>query len=64
MPSYTCPTCKKRFSYESIETRPHFPFCCKRCKLIDLGHWFDGDYVIPGSEEEDQMDRQQEEQKP
>jgi len=62
VPSHTCPTCNKRFSYESMRTQPHFPFCCKRCKLIDLGRWFDGDYVIPGSEEEDQADRQEEEE--
>jgi endogenous inhibitor of DNA gyrase (YacG/DUF329 family) len=24
-----------------------FPFCSERCKLIDLGAWFDGDYRIP-----------------
>jgi len=23
-----------------------FPFCCPRCKLIDLGRWLGGDYRI------------------
>jgi endogenous inhibitor of DNA gyrase (YacG/DUF329 family) len=24
------------------------PFCSERCKLLDLGHWMDGDYRVPG----------------
>jgi len=24
----------------------HFPFCSRRCKLIDLGKWFDGEHCI------------------
>jgi len=23
-----------------------FPFCCERCKLIDLGAWLDAEYRI------------------
>ncbi len=23
-----------------------FPFCCDRCRLIDLGRWLDGDYRL------------------
>lgn len=23
-----------------------FPFCSRKCKLVDLSRWFDGDYVI------------------
>ena len=60
MPSRVCLTCKKKFSYESVESCEHFPFCSKRCKLIDLGAWFDEKYMIPGSEEEDSTDREQE----
>jgi endogenous inhibitor of DNA gyrase (YacG/DUF329 family) len=43
-----CPTCGKRFEVESLDKWPSFPFCSDRCKLIDLGRWIDGDYVIPG----------------
>ncbi len=25
------------------------PFCSERCKLIDLGKWASGEYVIPGA---------------
>jgi endogenous inhibitor of DNA gyrase (YacG/DUF329 family) len=28
---------------------PNFPFCSKRCRLLDLGRWFDGQYRIPGA---------------
>jgi endogenous inhibitor of DNA gyrase (YacG/DUF329 family) len=25
---------------------PYFPFCCRRCRLIDLGRWLDEDYRL------------------
>ena len=27
------------------------PFCSERCKLIDLGKWFEGRYALPAEEE-------------
>lgn len=27
---------------------PAFPFCCGRCKLVDLGNWLDERYRVPG----------------
>jgi uncharacterized protein len=37
-----CPTCKK-----PVKTAdPEFPFCSSRCRLIDLGKWASGEYVI------------------
>jgi len=24
-----------------------FPFCNDRCRLVDLGRWLDGEYVLP-----------------
>ncbi len=24
------------------------PFCSERCRLLDLGHWLDGDYRVDG----------------
>jgi endogenous inhibitor of DNA gyrase (YacG/DUF329 family) len=48
-----CPTCKKAVE-ETGDARPRwFPFCCERCKLIDLGRWLDGKYQI-AVEEDDQ----------
>jgi len=37
-----CPICKKRVSSADAE----FPFCSERCRLIDLGKWASGGYVI------------------
>jgi len=37
-----CPTCKKPISSKD----PEFPFCSERCRLIDLGKWASGAYVI------------------
>ncbi len=37
-----CPTCEK-----SVQAKnPEFPFCSERCRLIDLGKWASGAYVI------------------
>ena len=38
-----CPQCKKDFEYNNSKYRP---FCSKRCKLIDLGHWLDESYNV------------------
>lgn len=32
------------------ETSLHRPFCSERCKLIDLGRWFNEEYVVPGED--------------
>jgi hypothetical protein len=37
-----CPICKKAVK----STDPEFPFCSDRCRLIDLGKWSSGEYVI------------------
>ena len=37
-----CPTCKKPVKRDA----PDFPFCGERCRLIDLGKWADGSYVV------------------
>ena len=37
-----CPICKKE-----LKTRgKNFPFCSSKCKLVDAGNWFDGNYRI------------------
>ena len=40
--SMGCPVCKKPVR----KTDPEFPFCGERCRLIDLGRWASGQYVI------------------
>ena len=37
-----CPICKKPVK----SADPDFPFCSDRCRLIDLGKWASGQYVI------------------
>lgn len=45
-----CPICGKSFEVAKLGDLPSFPFCSERCRLIDLGRWIDGSYVIPGPE--------------
>lgn len=41
-----CPQCQDDVNWHQAA---HRPFCSERCKLIDLGAWASGDYVIgPG----------------
>ncbi len=40
--SLRCPTCRKIV----LRNDPEFPFCSERCRLIDLGKWASGGYVI------------------
>ena len=45
-----CPICAKSFEIDSLDDLPSFPFCSARCKLIDLGRWLDGAYLLPGKD--------------
>jgi len=40
--SLRCPSCRKIV----LRSEPAFPFCSERCRLIDLGKWASGGYVI------------------
>ena len=40
--SLRCPTCRKLV----LREEPDFPFCSERCRMIDLGKWASGAYVI------------------
>lgn len=40
--SLRCPTCRKLV----LRDEPEFPFCSERCRVIDLGKWASGSYVI------------------
>ena len=40
--SLRCPTCRKLV----LRSEPEFPFCSERCRLVDLGKWASGAYVI------------------
>ncbi len=38
-----CPICRRE---TFAEGNPFRPFCCERCKLIDLDNWLAGRYYI------------------
>jgi len=42
-----CPTCGKKVEW--TEASKYRPFCCERCRQIDLGAWAEEKYVIPGA---------------
>ncbi|MFM6985846.1 MAG: DNA gyrase inhibitor YacG [Hydrogenophaga sp.] len=48
----SCPACGGDSVYST--TNPYRPFCCARCKGLDLGAWASEQFrlseVIPGSE--------------
>jgi endogenous inhibitor of DNA gyrase (YacG/DUF329 family) len=41
-----CPTCEKEVEWST--NNAFRPFCCERCKLIDLGEWASGERYIAG----------------
>lgn len=42
-----CPTCGKEITASPGDRSRDFPFCSERCRLVDLGKWFDEEYRIP-----------------
>ena len=49
MPTLRCPICDREFQ---AEKSPALPFCCERCRLIDLGRWLDEKQGLPIEPEE------------
>jgi len=41
-----CPTCRRKVEYRSKTEVPWRPFCCRRCKLIDLHKWLNEEYRV------------------
>ena len=56
MKPVNCPTCKK----EVAPSAKTFPFCCERCRLVDLGNWLDGKYRIASTNDERKPDADEE----
>ena len=48
--SLRCPTCRKIV----LPQDPDFPFCSDRCRVIDLGKWSSGSYVISSPVKDDE----------
>jgi endogenous inhibitor of DNA gyrase (YacG/DUF329 family) len=53
-----CPICKK----DVVLGAPHMPFCSERCRIIDLGNWASGKYVISTPVTDDTEDEESENQ--
>lgn len=49
----TCPICSSPMPGDWSEY-PDYPFCTKRCRLIDLGRWLGEDYRVPEKQSENQ----------
>lgn len=47
-PMVPCPHCGKPARWSA--DNPSRPFCCERCKLIDLGAWASESHRIPGDD--------------
>jgi len=43
-----CPQCSKEVVWS--DESPYRPFCCERCKMIDLGQWANESYRVPEDE--------------
>lgn len=41
-----CPQCKRKVPW--VKEQKFKPFCCERCKMLDLGEWAAEDKRIPG----------------
>jgi endogenous inhibitor of DNA gyrase (YacG/DUF329 family) len=59
-----CPVCDKvidEATRQDSRDVKFYPFCSDRCKLIDLGKWFDGNYriAVQANEEEESGEGEQ-----
>jgi endogenous inhibitor of DNA gyrase (YacG/DUF329 family) len=64
MPRHTCPSCGKEFAFQSVAEHQAYPFCSERCRLADLGAWFDGRYVVSRPAAEESADAPEEDAPP
>lgn len=53
-PMGRCPQCRKPSLI--APANPWRPFCSERCKMVDLGDWMNGRFVIPVETAEDSPD--------
>ena len=43
-----CPVCQNEFEDQKTVA---LPFCCDRCRQVDLGRWLNEEYGIPVGDE-------------
>lgn len=51
-----CPTCQTQVEWKA--ENKFKPFCCERCRLIDLGEWASETRVIKGQSHKQEMTAQ------
>jgi endogenous inhibitor of DNA gyrase (YacG/DUF329 family) len=54
MMNVRCPICERSMQGSGPREWPHWPFCSRRCQLIDLGRWLGGTYRIEAPLEGDE----------
>ena len=42
----SCPICERTLDNQGPKEWPDWPFCSKRCRMVDLGRWLSGSYAI------------------
>lgn len=57
VPTFECPTCNKVFAVSRKEDALYRPFCSERCKLVDLGRWLDGTYIVSEPAKPDDLEQ-------
>ncbi|ARN57732.1 DNA gyrase inhibitor YacG [Sedimentisphaera salicampi] len=45
---FSCKKCGKEI--RGLKENPHFPFCSKRCRYMDLGSWLSEEYTMEKQE--------------
>ncbi len=56
MSKVRCPICASIMDAHGPKEWPDWPFCSKRCKLVDLGRWLGGNYRIDTQLEQEDLD--------
>lgn len=49
-----CATCRKPVAPRA--ENPAYPFCSKRCRMVDLGRWLGEEYRVPDRQADEQED--------
>jgi endogenous inhibitor of DNA gyrase (YacG/DUF329 family) len=57
-----CSICRKPVAPRA--ENPAFPFCSKRCRMVDLGRWLGEEYRVPDRQADEQEDELPVEQHP
>ena len=56
MSKVRCPICDAAMP-GNWQDYPDYPFCTRRCRIIDLGRWLGEDYKVAGKPQEPDADR-------